>query len=574
MHKQTRFVIISAATAFAILAAIFVASFYIRAQLTENLTQQYVEQEALLSQQVAHTLELEVAQTQAKLELVAKYPEVRDGDTAACNAKLQEVFDNPSTKVGNLGRVGPDGLFRCSLNTKLIGVKAETLGAYITKIFNDPAHAPVMSRAIKPPGAPSYLVAIHVPVWGKDGSFQGTLGGAVYLNDLGTQYLKGVSLAPGGYIALFDDDGTVLYHYKPELIGLNVASPDYQKFVKGGSDPKKAIEDIKEGLSGTRRYSFDGDKKIAAFGPVHIFPERNWRILVTVPARAADDSIAASGVNLLLELLPIAFAALLIVIYPVFLYAVTRGVFNPLAEIDKAKSEFVSLASHQLRTPLSAINWYSEMLLAGDAGALNEEQKKFVDEIYAGNQRMVELVNALLNVSRLELGTFLVEPAPTDVAALAQSVIDEQKPEIARKQQQFTASLASGLPQYQMDQKLLRMVVQNLLSNAVKYTPEHGTVSLDLSRASDGALRLRVADTGYGIPKEQQKKIFSKLFRADNVRAMDTEGTGLGLYIVKSIIDHAGGSIRFESEEGKGTTFFVEFPAEGMKKRAGTKSLS
>lgn len=254
-------------------------------------------------------------------------------------------------------------------------------------------------------------------------------------------------------------------------------------------------------------------------------------------------------------------------------------------EIDKAKSEFVSLASHQLRTPLSVIKWYSEMLLDGDAGKLNEEQRKYVEEIYKGNQRMVELVNSLLNVSRLELGTFAVEPEPIDIVALAKSAAIELKPQIIEKKLSFKEHYGDSLPIFSADSKLLRMVFQNLLSNAVKYTPDNGDVSLNIAMIKAGenfggkiaqkkSIAIFVSDTGYGITSGQQDKIFSKLFRADNVREKDAEGTGLGLYIAKAIVDLSGGSIWFMSEEDKGTTFYITLPIEGMKRKEGAKKLS
>lgn len=244
--------------------------------------------------------------------------------------------------------------------------------------------------------------------------------------------------------------------------------------------------------------------------------------------------------------------------------------------IDKAKTEFVSLASHQLRTPLSTVNWYAEMLLAGDVGELNEKQKNYLDEVYRSNQRMVELVNALLDVSSLELGTFVIEPQPTDILKLAQSVIDEEKPQIQARKIRFSFSHGKNIPLMQADPKLLRMVVQNVLSNAVKYTAEQGKIEMSLALKNKNNVLLKIADSGYGIPKNQHDKIFTKLFRADNVRDKDTDGTGLGLYIVKSIVDNSGGKIWFSSHEGSasgeksskstGTTFYVELPLDGMRK--------
>jgi len=246
--------------------------------------------------------------------------------------------------------------------------------------------------------------------------------------------------------------------------------------------------------------------------------------------------------------------------------------------VDKAKSEFVSLASHQLRTPLSTINWYAEMLLGGDAGKLKKEQKEYLNFIYESNQRLVSLVNALLNVSRLELGTFSVEPEIMNLVETAQSVLKELEPDINRKKIVLKEEYKEDVPTIKADPNLLRIVFQNLLSNAVKYTPDKGEVSIKMSlvkKTKDLAqsVQIVVSDTGYGIPKEQHEKIFSKLFRADNVKAKEVEGTGLGLYIVKSIIDHSGGTVGFESEEDKGTVFTVTLPTAGMRARKGSRKL-
>lgn len=241
--------------------------------------------------------------------------------------------------------------------------------------------------------------------------------------------------------------------------------------------------------------------------------------------------------------------------------------------IDQAKTEFVSLASHQLRTPLSAINWYSEMLLAGDAGPITEEQKTYLQEVYHGNQRMVKLVNALLNVSRIDLGTFSVEPAPTMITEVADSVLAELKPQILARHQHMDVDYDAHIPMMPLDPKLIRIVLQNLLSNAIKYTPERGKVRLGIMLDGKRHLLITVADTGYGIPRAQKEKIFSKLFRADNVMDKDTEGTGLGLYIVKSIVESNEGTISFKSTENKGTTFSVTLPLTGMQKKEGSKGL-
>ena len=249
---------------------------------------------------------------------------------------------------------------------------------------------------------------------------------------------------------------------------------------------------------------------------------------------------------------------------------VFRDVTNE-RQIDKAKTEFVSLASHQLRTPLSTVNWYAEMLLEGDVGELNTKQKKYLEEVYHSNQRMVELVNALLDVSRLELGTFPIEPRPTCIVELAQNVIDEQKPQINFKKIIFSFS-SEKVPLIDADPKLLRMVVQNILSNAIKYTPNGGRVESSITIQDRKNILLKISDTGYGIPRNQQDKIFTKLFRADNVREKDTDGTGLGLYIVKSVVENSGGKIWFESPiENEGTIFYVSLPIKSITSKVLSK---
>jgi PAS domain S-box-containing protein len=241
-------------------------------------------------------------------------------------------------------------------------------------------------------------------------------------------------------------------------------------------------------------------------------------------------------------------------------------------DVDRSKTEFVSLASHQLRTPLSTIGWYSEMLLAGDAGKLSKEQEEYLKEIYNGNRRMVELVNSLLNVSRIELGTLAVESELTDFISLCESVLKELTPTFETKRITISKKYDKRLSLILADPKLVRIIFQNFLTNAIKYTPDKGKISVEISRQDPDVL-IKVSDNGYGIPEHQKDRIFSKLFRADNAREKETEGTGLGLYIVKLVVDSAKGEVWFESEENKGTTFFVRLPLSGMANKVGTKSL-
>lgn len=241
-------------------------------------------------------------------------------------------------------------------------------------------------------------------------------------------------------------------------------------------------------------------------------------------------------------------------------------------QIDKAKTEFVSLASHQLRTPLSTINWYVEMLLSLDVGKLTPTQRKYSQEVYHASRRMVNLVNALLNVSRLELGTFAVEPKLVNIVKIARTCLKELKPQILKKKLVIKEDYDKTIFTVKVDPKLLAIIFQNLLSNSVKYTKTGGKVDFTISKERH-ALIIKVADTGVGIPLDQQKEVCSKLFRADNAKKIDPDGSGLGLYIVKEIIYYTGGKLWFESIEGEGSTFYVSLPLTGMIKKINGKEL-
>lgn len=241
-------------------------------------------------------------------------------------------------------------------------------------------------------------------------------------------------------------------------------------------------------------------------------------------------------------------------------------------ELDKAKDEFLSVASHQLRTPITAERWYLDILQDGSTvGKLSKEQQDIARKISESNIRMSELVAALLNVSRAESGRLAIQPVPTDVSKLVKSVIDELAMRFSKKQQQIVQDIAKT-PVINVDPTLVSQIVVNLLTNASKYSPEKTRIFVSLAKQGE-YLACTVRDEGYGIPAEQQNRLFTKFFRADNAVKLEADGNGLGLYLVKTIVELSGGTISFESKESLGTTFRFTLPLAGSRGREGVVKL-
>lgn len=230
--------------------------------------------------------------------------------------------------------------------------------------------------------------------------------------------------------------------------------------------------------------------------------------------------------------------------------------------IEKMKTEFVSLAAHQLRTPISAIKWTLRMLLDGDLGAITDEQRDFIEKTYRSNERMTNLINDLLNVTRIEEGRYLHRPTLSDIEPIVQSVINSYGDEIKRKNLKLIFKKPEEkLPEVKVDIEKIKLVIENLLDNAIRYTPIGGEITVSL-KLREKEIEFSVKDTGVGIPKDQQERVFTKFFRGINITRLETEGSGLGLFITKNIIKAHGGRIWFKSEEGRGATFFFTLPVK------------
>ena len=226
-------------------------------------------------------------------------------------------------------------------------------------------------------------------------------------------------------------------------------------------------------------------------------------------------------------------------------------------EIAQMKSDFVSFATHQLRTPLSGIKWMLE--LAMQETAVPESATSYMKDALGASQRLIQLVNDLLDVSRLESGRMKASPQLVDLLGLTRGVLDDLKLQLEEKDQRLTLETCGDRLEVFADPQLLRQVVLNLASNAIKYSPSRASISVRLT-GEGHAVRWQITDTGIGIPKESQRHLFEKFYRADNVAALETDGTGLGLYLVRLIVEQSGGRVGCESEEGQGATFYFTVP--------------
>ena len=242
-----------------------------------------------------------------------------------------------------------------------------------------------------------------------------------------------------------------------------------------------------------------------------------------------------------------------------------------LRALDEAKDDFVSMASHQLRTPLTSVKGYISMVLEGDAGKINPTQRKLLEQSFSSSQRMVYLIADLLNVSRLKTGKFIIEPIRSNLAEVVEQELEQLKETAAVKNLTLTYKKPKDFPELMLDETKTRQVIMNFLDNAIYYTPTGGRIKVEVKNLPS-AIEMRVSDNGIGVPKAEQHHLFTKFYRAGNARKARPDGTGLGLFMAKKVVVAQGGAIIFESEEGKGSTFGFVFSKSKLMPSASGQS--
>ena len=229
-------------------------------------------------------------------------------------------------------------------------------------------------------------------------------------------------------------------------------------------------------------------------------------------------------------------------------------------ELDKIKTDFISVVSHELRTPLTSIKGYTDLLLSGAAGEMPALQHEFLSIIQTSTTRLTNLINDILDISRIESGRIDIRHEPVDYRQIVSDTLRLMRTTADEKEIHLEADLPASMPPVCGDADKVTQVLTNLVGNAIKYTPVGGRVNVRLEVAGDASVTTCVSDTGIGISPDDQKRLFQKFFRADNSSTREAGGTGLGLVIAKTIVELMGGAIWVDSEPGRGSRFSFTLP--------------
>ncbi len=235
-----------------------------------------------------------------------------------------------------------------------------------------------------------------------------------------------------------------------------------------------------------------------------------------------------------------------------------RRVNEKLKALDETKDDFISMASHQLRTPLTSIKGYISMVLEGDAGKVTPKQHEMLGQAFFSSQRMVYLIADLLNISRLNTGKFVIDASTVNLAEVVKQELSQLEETAASHSLTLTYDKPKKFPDLMLDETKTRQVIMNFVDNAIYYTPANGHINVRLVE-NPTSVELRVEDDGIGVAKNDQPHLFTKFYRAGNARKARPDGTGLGLFMAKKVIVAQGGSLIFESKEGEGSTFGFHF---------------
>ncbi len=548
--------------------------------------------------------------TRHLLMALAQLPQLRPDNGAACRALLARLLQHYPL-YSNLGAIARDGMIYCS-GVRTSGPVFAGDRIYFRRALETGDFAVGEYQIGRITGRAS--VNFGLPVVDEAGRPQAVVFAALDLAWL-TQYAAQAELPQGAELSVIDRNGTVLVRY-PDAgawIGKSVPDAPIVKAIlaRQGAGMVEAVD--VDGLPRLFAFARFGDSP--AGGTAYVSVGIPTAVAFADVDRTLIRNLTVLAIVAVLALAAARAGAEMFILRPVnALVAATRrvsagdlrartglphgpGELNQLAcafddmaesleqaegrrrqeeelrrknfeleqhnrsiqEANRLKGEFVSMVSHELRTPLTSIQGYIALLLQGESGELAAEQREFLIVVQNNAERLLALINDLLDLARIEAGRIELHRATLDLARLVQDVARALRPLIEGKQQQLTLDLPPALPPVWADANRVAQVVTNLLSNAHKYTPAGGSIRVTV-RAADGTVGVEVRDTGIGLSAEEQAQCFAKFFRAKDRRAQEAGGTGLGLAISRSLVELHGGHITVSSAPGQGSTFSVTLP--------------
>lgn len=552
--KFDRVVLITLSAAAVSVAIGLAGLWHVKGQLLRVTTEEYKHQQSILADQIADTLSNNIANIQNQLMVMASMPEIQDIDTPErCNVKLDELLAINQKQLGNLGRVNESGYFVCSANRAIIGQDAGRYGSYITDLLADPEHKPVLGRLARPTGSNTLAVGLHVPVY-QDGQFRGTMGGAIYFNKFQDGYLRHIKLGNEGHAVLMDDNGDILYHRDPAQNGQSLLNPKVINMFQSEETMRRVLNDVKAGRSGRFEYTVQSLPKTALYKTFKLPDlDRHWAVFVTVPVDELKNAADQAGINRIFIILLALFGVTTALLTFVSIRNIVRN-----NEIQRLKNDFISITSHQLRTPATIVKQNLGIVKDGFVTTKRDRQK-FIEAAYQSNENQLSIIENILHVSKLEAGKLSLNIESVDLNALARKSVDDMR--LSAKARKHKLRLDQTKPPLvlQADATKLAMVLENLLSNAIKYTPDGGNIRLSLTADNDHAI-ITVQNSGKGIAPDDLPHLFQRFSRLSRHENSHVPGTGLGLYLTRKLVELHGGTIDVKSQPGHGASFTVKLP--------------
>lgn len=424
------------------------------------------------------------------------------------------------------------------------------------------------------------------PVYNRNGDIIQILTAEVNLSQI-VKSIEASRLGSSGYLILLDKDGSLIAFRRKQInqSGVNLASSERVKRVLNG--------EIFDTLAPRDRYESYFDK-VAVVGAAKKIPQIGWALLAEWPLNDADAII--TDVRNQVSRLTFFSLLMVLVLTPLIAIRLVKPIkiledsakeiekgnfdkkveiktndeleqlgeaFNKMAQglkrLQELKNEFVFIAAHELRTPVTAIKGYLSMIFDDESASLSDKARKYLNIVSQSNERLIQLVNDILEIARSEAGRMKIAVTPTDVKEAVNAILSEVKPLADKKKMTLLYDPQKSLPKILADPSRLKEIIMNFVSNAIKYNNDGGWVKV-YHEIQNNMILTHIEDNGFGMSLEEQKHMFEKFFRADTGKIKEIQGTGLGLFITKELIEKMNGKVWLKSEEGKGTTFSFSLP--------------